>query len=89
MISGDKTELLNNGSIARLLSVQMSEQARYTCQAVNKIGQAEADTFVSIKSEALLHFQQYHNIPKFSTTNNRAGRINRKSSHRRWKDNPL
>jgi hypothetical protein len=46
----ERVESINNGTILRLHNVQLTEQARYTCVAVNKVGQAEADTFVTIKS---------------------------------------
>uniref|UniRef100_A0A914V1R3 Ig-like domain-containing protein n=1 Tax=Plectus sambesii TaxID=2011161 RepID=A0A914V1R3_9BILA len=48
LLANPSVELLNNGSVLRLSTIQTPQEGRYTCTAVNKIGRAEADTFVQV-----------------------------------------
>ncbi|VDK78629.1 unnamed protein product [Anisakis simplex] len=44
----NRIPVLQNGTVLRLLGVQSSQEGRYSCTASNKVGRAEADTFLQI-----------------------------------------
>uniref|UniRef100_A0A915CT05 Ig-like domain-containing protein n=1 Tax=Ditylenchus dipsaci TaxID=166011 RepID=A0A915CT05_9BILA len=41
-------EILKNGTVLRVNGIQLEHEGRYTCMATNKVGKAEADTFVQV-----------------------------------------
>ncbi|VDK82636.1 unnamed protein product [Litomosoides sigmodontis] len=44
----EKIHILNNGTLLVLKEIEVNQAGRYTCIAANKIGRAEADTFLQI-----------------------------------------
>uniref|UniRef100_F1KPK8 Hemicentin-2 n=1 Tax=Ascaris suum TaxID=6253 RepID=F1KPK8_ASCSU len=44
----EKTQILKNGTLLRLLGVQGNQEGRYSCTSTNKVGRAEADTFLQV-----------------------------------------
>ncbi|KAI1722964.1 immunoglobulin i-set domain-containing protein [Ditylenchus destructor] len=41
-------DILKNGSVLRIIGIQTEHEGRYTCVATNKVGRAEADSFVQV-----------------------------------------
>ncbi|CAG9531888.1 unnamed protein product [Cercopithifilaria johnstoni] len=44
----EKIQILNNGTSLILQEIQINQEGRYSCTATNKVGRAEADTFLQI-----------------------------------------
>ncbi|KAL3989826.1 Immunoglobulin I-set domain family protein [Acanthocheilonema viteae] len=44
----EKIQILNNGTLLILKEIQANQEGRYSCTATNKVGRAEADTFLQI-----------------------------------------
>uniref|UniRef100_A0A0R3RPN8 Hemicentin-1 n=1 Tax=Elaeophora elaphi TaxID=1147741 RepID=A0A0R3RPN8_9BILA len=44
----EKIEILNNSTSLILKEIQVNQEGRYSCTATNKVGRAEADTFLQI-----------------------------------------
>ncbi|VIO88235.1 Uncharacterized protein BM_BM11652 [Brugia malayi] len=44
----EKIQILNNGTLLVLKELQVNQEGRYSCLATNKVGKAEADTFLQV-----------------------------------------